>query len=215
MRAEKQSEKPPQCSWTKEAGPDGMKGRAEPGGNEKRASPPAGLRKRPGRTTGEISDINCRQAATRVRGVTEKARGNRAVRGGAHRGRRSGMGRIAKSPTAGRRLAQAVKQSVKFCFQPLAYIVRGKEAGFQASHSHRVRRLSARLVALRGSRHAPAGAACDIEGLRADCQRAKGRAAQAGPWFFLRTFTRPRGGPDFSLNPAQELFLIWERAEKE
>lgn len=151
-------------------------GRAEPGGNEKRASPPAGLRKRPGRTTGEISDVNCRQAATRVRGVTEKARGNRAVRGGAHRGRRSGMGRIAKSPTAGRRLAQAVKQSVKFCFQPLAYIVRGKEAGFQASHSHRVRRLSARLVALRGSRHAPAGAACDIEGLRADCPGAKGRA---------------------------------------
>lgn len=42
-------------------------------------------------------------------GVTEKARWNRAVRGGVHRGRRSGMGRIAKSPTVGRHEDQAVK----------------------------------------------------------------------------------------------------------
>ena len=44
-------------------------------------------------------------------GVTEKARWNRAVRGGVHRGRRSGMGRIAKSPTAGRHKDQAVKMN--------------------------------------------------------------------------------------------------------
>lgn len=44
-------------------------------------------------------------------GVTEKARWNRAVCGDIHRGRRSGMGRIAKSPMARRHMDQAVKKN--------------------------------------------------------------------------------------------------------
>ena len=47
--------------------------------------------------------------------MTEKARWNRAVCGGIHRGRRSGMGRIAKSPMARRYMDQAVK--MKFSYQ--------------------------------------------------------------------------------------------------